>query len=91
MNQAPRMKLSGIVLGSVDAQELADFYRQLLGWTVEQDEPGWVKLSSPDGGPGLSFQSEVDYVRPSWPSDPVRQQMMMHQSKSIRLVWTLYL
>jgi hypothetical protein len=34
---------------------LADFYRSLLGWEIERDEPGWVKLRSHDGGPGLSF------------------------------------
>ena len=46
--------LSGIVLDSPDAQVLAAFYHRLLGWTVEQDEPG-----APGGGPGLSFQTEV--------------------------------
>ena len=75
---APRMVLSGIVLDSPDAQELAAFYRRLLGWETQQDEPGWVKLGSPDGGPGLSFQTEPAYQRPSWPSDPARQQMMLH-------------
>lgn len=74
----PRMSLSGIVLDSPDAQELAGFYQRLLGWHVEQDEPGWVKLASPEGGPGLSFQSEPVFRRPSWPSDPAEQQMMIH-------------
>jgi predicted enzyme related to lactoylglutathione lyase len=73
-----RLTLSGIVLDSPDARELAGFYQRLLGWTAEQDEPGWVKLRSPDGGAGLSFQTEPDYVRPTWPSDPSRQQMMIH-------------
>jgi hypothetical protein len=73
-----RLTLSGIVLDSGNARELAGFYQRLLGWTAEQDEPDWVKLSSPDGGAGLSFQTELDYVRPTWPSDPSRQQMMVH-------------
>ena len=72
------MTLSGVVLDSPDARALAGFYRRLLGWEIEQDEPGWVKLSSPDGGPGLSFQTEPAYVRPTWPSGPDRQQMMVH-------------
>ena len=75
---APRMSLSGIVLDSPDAQQLSAFYRRLLGWETQKDEPGWVKLGSPDGGPGLSFQTEPAYQRPSWPSDPARQQMMLH-------------
>jgi catechol-2,3-dioxygenase len=78
MTQVPRMSLSGIVLDSPDAGSLADFYRRLLGWTVEQDEPGWVKLRAPDGGPGLSFQTESAYVRPTWPAGPGDQQMSVH-------------
>ena len=78
MAQLPRMTLSGIVLDSPDARVLADFYRRLLGWTVEQDEPDWVKLRSPDGGPGLSFQTESNYARPTWPAGPGDQQMLVH-------------
>jgi catechol 2,3-dioxygenase-like lactoylglutathione lyase family enzyme len=74
----PRMRLSGIVLDSPDARELAAFYRRLLGWRVEQDEPDWVKLGGPDGGAGLSFQSETAYVKPTWPADIGDQQMMVH-------------
>ena len=74
----PRMSLCGIVLDSTDAQQLATFYQGLLGWPREQDEPGWVKLGSPEGGPGLSFATEPDYRRPSWPTRPPEQQMMVH-------------
>jgi catechol 2,3-dioxygenase-like lactoylglutathione lyase family enzyme len=78
MTQQPRMTMTGIVLDSPDAGTLAAFYRRLLGWAVEQDEPGWVKLRAPDGGPGLSFQTETGYVRPAWPAGPGDQQMMIH-------------
>lgn len=74
----PPMNLSGIVLDAPDAQALAAFYRRLLGWSVEQDEPGWVKLRAPVGGAGLSFQTEAAYIRPTWPSRPGDQQMMLH-------------
>ena len=76
--RSPSMRLSGIVLDSPNARELAAFYRRLLGWVVEKDEPNWVKLTPPDGGPGLSFQSEPEYVRPKWPSKRSHQQMMVH-------------
>lgn len=33
---------------------------------------------SPDGGPGLSFQTEAAYVKPTWPAGPGDQQMMVH-------------
>jgi catechol 2,3-dioxygenase-like lactoylglutathione lyase family enzyme len=72
------MTLSGIVLGAPDARALADFYHRLLGWEVERDQPGWVKLRAPGGGPGLSFQTETAYVRPTWPAGPGDQQMMLH-------------
>ena len=75
---APRMRLWGVVLDAPDAQQLAAFYQRLLGWSRQQDEPGWVKLGSPDGGPGLSFASEPAYRRPRWPSKPTDQQMMIH-------------
>ena len=78
MEQIPRLVLSGVVLDSPDAGTLADFYRRLLGWAVEQDEPGWVKLQSPDGGAGLSFQTEPQYEPPAWPAAPGDQQMQVH-------------
>ena len=30
------------------------------------------------GGPGLSFQLEVDHVPPTWPQGPGDQQMQLH-------------
>lgn len=76
--QRPRMKLSDVALGSPEAGDLAGFYRELLGWTVKQEEPGWVKLRSSDGGAALSFQTERAYFRPTWPAGPGDQQMMVH-------------
>ena len=70
MGETPPLALSGVVLDSPDARELAGFYRRLLGWAVEEDEPDWVRLRSPAGGAGLSFQTESRYVRPVWPAGP---------------------
>jgi catechol-2,3-dioxygenase len=78
VTQQPHLALSGVVLDAPDAQELAAFYQRLLGWPVQQDEPGWVKLASPEGGSGLSFQTEPNYRRPSWPAGPGDQQMSIH-------------
>ncbi|MFC4531197.1 VOC family protein [Sphaerisporangium dianthi] len=78
MTDEPRMSLSGIVLGTPDVSELSAFYQRLLGWKVIDEEPGWVKLAAPGGGPGLSFQTENEYVRPTWPAGPGDQQMMIH-------------
>lgn len=72
------MTITGVVLGAPDARELAAFYERLLGWERKADEPGWVQLANPDGGVGLSFQTEEGYVRPVWPHGPGDQQMMAH-------------
>jgi uncharacterized glyoxalase superfamily protein PhnB len=50
----------------------------LFGWPVTQDDPAWVALRPPGGGPGLSFQLEELYERPTWPSERERQQMQLH-------------
>lgn len=73
-----RMTLSAPVLDAPDPHALAGFYRKLLGWTVVQDEPHWVKLRPPNGGTGLSFQAEPLYEPPTWPASPDTQQMMAH-------------
>ena len=78
MAERPRMALTGVVLDSPDARALAGFYRRLLGWDVKEDEPDWVMLRSPDGGAGLSFQTESAYTRPVWPAGPGDPQMMVH-------------
>ena len=74
----PAMILSGVVLDSPDAQTLAAFYRELLGWAVRDDEPGWVVLKAPNGPTNLSFQTEETYIRPTWPAGPGDAQMMVH-------------
>jgi catechol 2,3-dioxygenase-like lactoylglutathione lyase family enzyme len=76
--ERPRMTLSGIVLDSPDAPELSAFYQRLLGWVTWADEPNWVELGPPEGGPRLSFQTESNYRRPTWPAGPGDQQMNMH-------------
>jgi catechol 2,3-dioxygenase-like lactoylglutathione lyase family enzyme len=78
MAAAPRFTLRTVVLDCPDAHVLADFYGRLLGWPVTESEPGWVLMRCPDGGTGLSFQSEAAYVPPVWPEQPGAQQKMLH-------------
>ena len=78
MTQLPGMRLTATVLGAPDPRALAGFYQRLLGWPLGSDEPGWVTLRAPDGGAGLSFQTEEAHVRPTWPAGPGDQQMQMH-------------
>jgi catechol 2,3-dioxygenase-like lactoylglutathione lyase family enzyme len=73
-----RMTLAATVLDAPNARELAAFYERLLGWSRRDDEPDWVTLVAPEGGAGLSFQTEPNYVRPVWPAGPGQPQMMAH-------------
>ncbi|MFB9927549.1 VOC family protein [Amycolatopsis halotolerans] len=72
------MKLTSTVLDAPEPRALAEFYRELLGWPIGADEPEWVTLRPPEGGPGLSFQLEARYVPPVWPAGPGEQQMQLH-------------
>ena len=72
------IRFTGTTLNSPDPLRLAAFYARLLGWEVATAEPEWVTLPNPGGGPGLSFQTEEQYVRPQWPAAAGQQQMMMH-------------
>jgi predicted enzyme related to lactoylglutathione lyase len=72
------MTYTGPVLDAPNARELADFYRRLLGWETEQDDPDWVTLRAPDGAARLSFQSEPLYQPPQWPAERGTQLMMAH-------------
>jgi len=74
----PLLRFHATVLDAPDAGELAAFYRRLLGWSIRTEEEGWVTLAAPDGGAGLSFQTESDYVRPVWPAGSGDPQMSMH-------------
>lgn len=78
MTGKPRLTLASVTLDSSDAGELATFYKRLLGWKIGAQEPDWVTLRSPDGGAGLSFQTEAAYVAPVWPATPGRPQMLVH-------------
>ena len=75
---APALKMFSTVLDAPDAAGLAAFYRRLLGWPVTKEEPDWITLRAPDGGAGLSFQTEPAYVRPVWPAGPGDPQMQAH-------------
>ncbi len=76
--ERPVMTVTSIVLDAPDVNELGAFYRRLLGWQVRSQEPGWMTLRAPDGGAGLAFQEESQYVRPVWPAGRGDQQMMTH-------------
>lgn len=74
----PTLHISAMVIGAPDPQALGAFYANLLGWTVVENQPVWVRVRPPSGGAGLSFQYEPEYVRPVWPAVAGEQQMTSH-------------
>jgi catechol 2,3-dioxygenase-like lactoylglutathione lyase family enzyme len=71
--------LGALVLSTANPQELAEFYRELLGWQVVESRPEWVRLRDPERErPGLSFQLEPADTPPTWPAEPGGLQMQAH-------------
>ena len=70
----------GVTLDAPDAQELARFYADLLGWELfrEPDGDGASVAPSVDAGYNLGFKTEPQYTRPAWPPQPGWPQMSMH-------------
>lgn len=80
----PRPQLDLIILDCPDALQLATFYRDLLGWELEEGADrdwadlvppgGGVSPDNPDGRPTLAFQRIDDWVAPTWPGGQHPQQ-----------------
>jgi len=72
------------VLDSRDANLLARFYLDLLGWRVRSEAPGWVTIEPGDGSGYLAFQTNEGYEPPVWPAGPGDQQMQFHLDFEVR-------
>lgn len=69
----------GVVLDAPDVRELAHFWSTLLGWPISKEDEGGAAMAPEDGGVAyLAIQLEKDYVRPTWPAEPGKQQMSLH-------------
>ncbi len=66
-------KYPTVVIDCPDADRLARFYAELLGWQLEPND-GWVDIRA-DYGDCISFQQVEDYRAPSWPGQEHPQQM----------------
>lgn len=79
--------LRSVVLDTTDARALAEFYRQLLGYTYrpgdeappagEPDARGtdWLVLLDPQARVRLAFQQVAELRRSTWPEGEVPQQI----------------
>ena len=79
--------LRSVVLDTTDARTLAEFYRELLGYSYRPgDEPprpeepdlkgtDWLVLVARDGRGRLAFQQVNRFQQPTWPDGAVPQQL----------------
>jgi hypothetical protein len=89
----PRLALRQTVLDCPHPRALAEFYRQLLGYTYRPgDEPppvgepdprghDWLVLLGPDGARRLAFPRVDDLPEPVWPNGSPPQ--MLHLDLSV--------
>jgi catechol 2,3-dioxygenase-like lactoylglutathione lyase family enzyme len=89
------MELRQVVLDCTDARALAEFYRQLLGFSYrpgDEPPPGpepdvlgqeWLVLRDPGGRARLAFQQVPELPPVTWPDGPIPQQMHLDLT-----VWT---
>lgn len=86
----PRPKLDLVILDCPDALVLAEFYGDVLGWTMEDSSSrdfatlappdGGISPDNPDGHTALGFQRIDDWVEPSWPGGSHPQQVHLDLS-----------
>jgi catechol 2,3-dioxygenase-like lactoylglutathione lyase family enzyme len=88
-------KIQGVVLDSLDARALAEFYRGLLGLEYRPgDEPpapgepdprgrDWLVLRNPNGT-NLAFQQVEELAASTWPDAGVPQQLHLDTSVPTR-------
>ncbi len=72
------LRFAGTVINTPDPDGLAAFYERLLDWPRLMDEQDWIALRHPDGGTAVAFQRDAAAVRPTWPAERGRQQMLLH-------------
>jgi predicted enzyme related to lactoylglutathione lyase len=72
------ISLRNVVLDTTDVPRLADFYRDLLGWSFPEgydpDDRTWRVLVAPDGM-RLGFQQAESVAATTWPDPTVPQQL----------------
>ena len=85
----PRMQVGALTIGAARPRELAQFYAEMLGWQVvalegprpgKPPDDGWAQIRPPEGesGPTLNFETDENYRRPVWPSEPGEQNASQH-------------
>lgn len=82
MNNSFEIKMYSFTLDCKEPYELAKFYSELLNWEIyfHDEEYTIVGQSGIAQGacPGITFQKNIDYKPPVWPTVEYSQQQMAH-------------
>ena len=71
---APIGTLHSVVFDCPEPHTLAEFYRSILGGTIDAEGDTWVNLIIDGLGTKLAFQQSSNFAAPVWPSDDGDQQ-----------------
>jgi len=95
--EQPTVSLGQVVLDTTDPRTLAEFYRQLLGFSYrpgdepppagEPDPQDWLVLRNPTGGWHVAFQQVPELPEATWPDGPYPQ--MLHLDLTVPSVAAL--
>jgi catechol 2,3-dioxygenase-like lactoylglutathione lyase family enzyme len=72
------IRLSTININAPDPSALGAFYARLLGWEVVHDDGDWVVIGLGDDYLRISFETDVSFQPPVWPSEPGQPPIQMH-------------
>jgi uncharacterized glyoxalase superfamily protein PhnB len=76
------MKFGCVTLDSGNAEEHAEFYQKLLGWTIRftntVNDMKFIVIMNETKDMALCFQEDDDYKKPVWPTEQGQQQQMAH-------------
>lgn len=72
-------RFNAVVLECHDPRALAEFYRAMTGWEIEDADDEWVTLRDGDNV-RLSFQRAPGHLAPGWPdpSSPMQAHLDFH-------------
>lgn len=70
--------IDDLTIDCADAQKLAGFYADLLGWKMARLADGLYEVRAAGFQMRFLIEQESDYVLPVWPETPGEQQKQMH-------------
>lgn len=87
-------RLHHIVIDCPDPVQLAEFYRELLGWPITWQEQDFVVVARDDTASGVAFQLASQHQAPNWPDPRHPQQIhldvmvddLQHAAKAVTAI-----